>query len=122
MIKKLKQRIFLLVMLSLSIIMLGDNAIKHTKFENKVIINLKRGKNEIIFEVKNMGDPIPEEEREKIFERFYRIDKSRNRQEKRYGLGLAIAKSTIEKNKCVIIVTHSQNVCNEVNTVYELGK
>jgi len=44
-----------------------------------------------------MGDPIPEEEREKIFERFYRIDKSRNRKEKRYGLGLAIAKSTIEK-------------------------
>jgi len=76
---------------------LTDNAIKHTKFENKVIINLKKGKNEIIFEVKNMGDSIPEEEREKIFERFYRIDKSRNRKEKRYGLGLAIAKSTIEK-------------------------
>ena len=76
---------------------LTDNAIKHTKFENKVIINLKKGKNEIIFEVKNMGDPIPEQEREKIFERFYRIDKSRNRQEKRYGLGLAIAKSTVEK-------------------------
>lgn len=65
--------------------------------KKKVVINLKRGKNEIIFEVKNMGDPIPEEEREKIFERFYRIDKSRNRQEKRYGLGLAIAKSTVEK-------------------------
>jgi len=76
---------------------LTDNAIKHTKPEKKVVVNLKKEKNEIIFEVKNMGDPIPEEEREKIFERFYRIDKSRNRQEKRYGLGLAIAKSTIEK-------------------------
>ncbi len=76
---------------------LTDNAIKHTKSGNKVVINLKKEKNEIIFEVKNMGGPIPEEEREKIFERFYRIDKSRNRQEKRYGLGLAIAKSTIEK-------------------------
>lgn len=35
--------------------------------------------------------------REKIFERFYRIDKSRNRNEKRYGLGLAIAKATVSK-------------------------
>jgi len=76
---------------------LTDNAIKHTEPQKKIVVNLKKEKNEIIFEVKNMGDPIPEEEREKIFERFYRIDKSRNRQEKRYGLGLAIAKSTIEK-------------------------
>lgn len=76
---------------------LTDNAIKHTEAEKKIIVNLKKEKNEIVFEVKNMGEPIPEEEREKIFERFYRIDKSRNRKEKRYGLGLAIAKSTIEK-------------------------
>ncbi|MBQ2836416.1 MAG: GHKL domain-containing protein [Clostridia bacterium] len=76
---------------------LTDNAIKHTKPHKEVIVNLKKEKNEIVLEVKNMGDPIPEEEREKIFERFYRIDKSRNREEKRYGLGLAIAKSTIEK-------------------------
>lgn len=74
-----------------------DNAIKHTEAEKEVIVELTKEKNEIIMKVKNMGEPIPEEEREKIFERFYRIDKSRNRQEKRYGLGLAIAKSTVEK-------------------------
>ena len=76
---------------------LTDNAIKHTESEKQIVVNLKKEKNEIIFEIKNMGEPIPEEEREKIFERFYRIDKSRNRKEKRYGLGLAIAKSIIEK-------------------------
>lgn len=74
-----------------------DNAIKHTEVEKEVIVELEKEKNEIIMQVKNMGEPIPEEEREKIFERFYRIDKARNRQEKRYGLGLAIAKSTVEK-------------------------
>ena len=74
-----------------------DNAIKHTESKKQVIVELNKEKNDIIIQVKNYGNPIPEEEREKIFERFYRIDKSRNRKEKRYGLGLAIAKSTVEK-------------------------
>ena len=47
--------------------------------------------------VSNFGDPIPEDEKKNIFERFYRIDKSRNRNEKRYGLGLARAKSIVDK-------------------------
>lgn len=74
-----------------------DNAIKHTESGNDVIVELSKEKNELIIQVKNEGKEIPEEEREKIFERFYRIDKSRNRNEKRYGLGLAIAKSTVKK-------------------------
>lgn len=88
---------------------LTDNAIKHTKAKGEVEVILKKEKNEIILEVKNMGDPIPKEEREKIFERFYRIDKSRNRNEKRYGLGLAIAKSTIEKYNGKIEVFYKDN-------------
>ena len=88
---------------------LTDNAIKHTKAKKEVVINLKKEKNEIMLEVKNMGKPIPEEEREKIFERFYRIDKSRNRDEKRYGLGLAIAKSTVEKYNGKIEVFYKDN-------------
>ena len=74
-----------------------DNAIKHTEKGNKVIASLNSEKNTIIIQVKNQGKEIPKEERENIFERFYRIDKSRNRKEKRYGLGLAIAKGIVEK-------------------------
>ena len=74
-----------------------DNAIKHTEKSKEVIVELKKNKNSIIWQVKNTGEPIPEDEREKIFERFYCIDKSRNRKEKRYGLGLAIAKSTVQR-------------------------
>lgn len=83
-----------------------DNAIKHTEKSKEVIVDLKRNKNNIIWQVKNMGEPIPEGEREKIFERFYRIDKSRNRKEKRYGLGLAIAKSTVQRCNGNIEVSH----------------
>lgn len=63
-----------------------DNAIKHTEKEGKIIVNAGKEKNDIRIEVINQGEPIPEEELEKIFERFYRVDKSRNRNEKRYGL------------------------------------
>ena len=86
-----------------------DNAIKHTESKKQVIVELNKEKNDIIIQVKNYGEPIPEEEREKIFERFYRIDKSRNRKEKRYGLGLAIAKSTVEKYNGKIEVSHKDN-------------
>ena len=74
-----------------------DNAIKHTEKDNQIVVNLQKEKSDIKFEIKNQGEPIPEEEREKIFERFYRIDKARNRNEKRYGLGLSIAKQIVDK-------------------------
>ena len=82
-----------------------DNGIKHTKKGGKVIVTLKKRKNNIILKVKNMGEPIAKGEEEKIFERFYRSDESRNRDSKRYGLGLAIAKSIVEKHNGKIKVS-----------------
>ncbi|MBR3672759.1 MAG: HAMP domain-containing histidine kinase, partial [Clostridia bacterium] len=74
-----------------------DNAIKHTEENGKIIVNTLKEKSDIKIEIKNQGEPIPEKEREKIFERFYRVDKARSRSEKRYGLGLSIAKGIVEK-------------------------
>ena len=73
---------------------LVDNAVKHSEKGTSVLVNLHRGKN-IIIEVVNTGEPIAPGDEEKIFERFYRADKSRNRNENRYGLGLAIAKRIV---------------------------
>ena len=81
-----------------------DNAIKHA--EEKVIVELKKNKDRIIIDVKNKGEEIPISERERIFDRFYRIDKSRNRNEKRYGLGLSIAKAAVLKNNGTIVVDY----------------
>lgn len=72
-----------------------DNAIKHSYKDSTISVNMKKNKNSIDLEIINTGDPIKEEDREKIFERFYRVDKARNRKENRYGLGLAIAKSIV---------------------------
>ena len=78
-----------------------DNAIKHSKEKGKIEVNLTNNNN-IELTVSNQGEPIPKGEEEKIFERFYRIDKSRNRNENRYGLGLASAKNIVTLHKGTI--------------------
>ena len=81
-----------------------DNAIKHSLEESKITINLYTDKNNIILEVKNRGEPISKEDQEKIFDRFYRVDESRNRNNNRYGLGLAIAKNIVTSHNGKIFV------------------
>lgn len=78
---------------------LVDNAIKHSEKNSKIKVNLSEEKNYIILEVINRGIPIEKSDSEKIFERFYRLDKSRNRKENRYGLGLSIAKNIVNNHK-----------------------
>ena len=95
---------------------LVDNAIKHTEEKKKVIIELRKNKDKIIINVKNKGDEIPISEREKIFDRFYRIDKSRNRSESRYGLGLSIAKAIVLKNNGTITVDYKDGY-----TIFEVA-
>lgn len=70
-----------------------DNAVKHSYKDSSVKMTAgKKGSGGLVIRVINKGDPIPEEDRERIFERFYRGDKSRSRGDNRYGLGLAIAR------------------------------
>lgn len=92
------------------ITILMDNAIKHSMKDGKITLNLKREKDQILLEVKNIGEAIPKGEEEKIFERFYRADKSRNRNENRYGLGLSIAKNIVERHQGNIIAFSLDNV------------
>ena len=87
-----------------------DNAIKHS-FENESIkVELKSSKNQIILKVINKGEDIKKGDEELIFERFYRSDKSRNRKENRYGLGLAIAKKIIENHNGKITASSKNNI------------
>ncbi len=85
-----------------------DNAISHSEKNSSIMINLSKVKSEIKLEITNKGEAIPDDECEKIFERFYRSDKSHNRKSNRYGLGLAIAKNIVIGHNGSI-TAHSKN-------------
>lgn len=76
-----------------------DNAIKNTPTDGSIVVRLTREKNKNEIRVTNTGPGIPAEHLEKIFERFYRVDTSRTRENGGYGLGLAIAQSIVEKHQ-----------------------
>ncbi|MBQ7827814.1 MAG: HAMP domain-containing histidine kinase [Clostridia bacterium] len=75
-----------------------DNAIRHST-GGEVTLTLSRDRGHARLSVVNEGEPIPEEQREHLFERFYRVDTARNGEGKHYGLGLAIAKSIVQSHK-----------------------
>jgi heavy metal sensor kinase len=75
-----------------------QNAIKHGPGASRISILVAGVGNYVDISVEDRGETIPEHLREKIFERFFRIDASRSRQAGGSGLGLAIAKWAIEVN------------------------
>ena len=78
---------------------LMDNAIKNTPASGNISLQLRSDKNKIELSLTNTGPGIAAEHLEKIFERFYRVDTSRSRENGGYGLGLSIAKSIVEQHQ-----------------------
>ena len=71
------------------------NALRHTKEYGIIYIRVLEQDNRCILEVENEGDNIPEHELESIWDKFYKIDKSRNRSVGGIGLGLSIVKNIL---------------------------
>ncbi len=76
-----------------------DNALRHTPEDGEVTVSLTESKGGYLFNVKDTGSGIPEEDLPFVFERFYKADKARTRGKSGTGLGLAIAKNIIESHK-----------------------
>jgi heavy metal sensor kinase len=79
-----------------ALINLIDNAIKYTQPGGKIVVRLRMMDRKIVVDVADNGPGVPEELHGRVFDRFYRVDRSRSRGNGGTGLGLAIAKSAVE--------------------------
>ncbi len=73
-----------------------DNAVQYTQPGGKITLSATAGDSEAIVTVADTGIGIPQAEKERIFERFYRVDAARSREVGGTGLGLSIAKHIVE--------------------------
>ncbi|MCD2348591.1 sensor histidine kinase [Clostridium guangxiense] len=94
-----------------------NNALKYVK--NKITINMIEKEEEVVVQIINDGEKICEDELDKIWDKFYKIDKSRNRKAGGTGLGLSIVKNIIELHggKC-----GAANTENGVEFYFTLNK
>ena len=81
-----------------------ENAIKYGNEGGKVIVHFNEGKKYVEIAVRDNGPGIPQEHLNRIFERFYRVDKSRSKERGGTGLGLAIVKHIINAHDTKIAV------------------
>ena len=75
-----------------------ENAIQYSKMEKEITISCFKEAQGIVIQVRNYGEQIPEEEIKYLFDRFYRVDKSRSTKTGGMGIGLAITKAIVEKH------------------------
>ena len=94
------------------LLILLDNAIKYTPGEGRVSVVVERADGHAVLRVEDTGAGIPEEAKARLFQRFFRVDPSRNRESGGYGLGLAIAHAIAQHHHASIEVeTKTEGGC-----------
>ena len=89
------------------IIILLDNAVKYSTNRKEIIVSLSTVADQVEIGIQDFGMGLSEEDKKKVFSRFYRVDKARSRERGGNGLGLSIAKELIEGyNGSIILTSH----------------
>lgn len=105
------------------IINILNNSIKYTPENGSIKVYVGFVYNDAYIKVIDTGIGIPEEDLNRIFERFYRVDKARSRESGGTGLGLSIAKEILDRNNCTIdiksIIDRGTEVVIKIPTVQE---
>lgn len=98
---------------------LCDNAIRYNKENGSVLLRVRPQDGKTVLTVKDTGIGIPKEHQPRIFERFYRVDKSRSKQTGGTGLGLAIVKHIAEQNRASITLQSEQGAGTEITVTFD---
>ena len=96
---------------------LCDNAIKYNQPGGRVKVTVAQKSGEVLLSVQDAGIGISPEHQEKVFERFYRVDKSHSRQSGGTGLGLSIVKHAVQYHHGRIILESEQNKGTTVSVI-----
>ena len=93
---------------------IAGNAVKYTPKNGNVWIFAERENKKIVLSIKDDGIGIPKDDQNRIFERFYRVDKARTRDMGGTGLGLSIAKQIADAHNSTIAVKSEINKGTEI--------
>lgn len=85
------------------------NALHYSPADKPVLVSLSQSKNKIQIEIKDQGIGVPEDQLDKIYNPFYRVDTSREKRTGGYGLGLAIAAQAIKLHHGRIVTKNRKN-------------
>ena len=98
---------------------LCDNAIRYNNYGGKVDVSVKKTAEGVLLCVEDTGIGISEKDRDRIFERFYRVDKSRSKQTGGTGLGLAIVKHIAVLHDARIQVDSKPGAGTKIKILFE---
>lgn len=100
---------------------LGKNGILYNIDEGSLSFDLREDEENYFIEVRDTGVGIKDEDKEKVFDLFYRVDESRNRKSGGYGIGLNLVKNIMEKLRGDIKILDNKNEKGEaIGTVFEI--
>ena len=97
---------------------LCSNAVRYNKRGGSVTIKAMIENDRPIISVKDTGIGIPKDQQDRIFERFYRVDKSRSKSTGGTGLGLAIVKHIVAQHDAQIILNSEEGVGTEIKVIF----
>ena len=95
-----------------------SNSLKYSSENQTIKVELRKEKEHLICSIKDNGNGIPEEQLHRIFDRFYRVDESRNFQISGVGLGLAIVKRLADLQHLKILVESQLNSGTTIQIIF----